>query len=383
MGNFKDRGSRGLSLITALQVLVLSFVVLLAVTPFPVTAQTISVTRDLPAYAQPNEIVTVTLTQSGFFSLGAGGIGIVWETLPGGFTYVPGSYTGGGEATWDPGTRTLEAEFFEDVAITYQARASSYDQPAAFSGRWRTLDAQLNKTEGTVAGAQTVRVDGTPPGSISDLDFSTGTIWVRWSWTNPADADFSHVMVYLDGEWQANVTAGWYKAMGLEPDTAYLLGTRTVDFTGNVNGTWVNGTARTLQRAPGVIFDTGPGDYPSVPGEFTGTLNPDQALTISSLYTYPCPATGGHTETIRIWNPTAEVTGAWQGYQAGDWRVVSLDHSFSLAAGETYHLSIRTGSYPLMHQTGTLTLPEGEILCTQFTDVYGNPHLWIPAIRFE
>jgi hypothetical protein len=358
-------------------------VLLLVGSPLSATAQQISVTRDLPDLALPNEILTVTLTQSGFFSIGTGGIGIVWETLPGGFTYIPGSYTGGGAATWNPGNRTLEVEFKEDISVSYQAQASSYDQAAAFSGIWRTANAQLNRTEGTVGGLLTVQVEGYPPGSITNLRVRNGTTWLNWSWTNPADLDFSHVMVYRDGEWQANVTAGWYKATGLEPDTEYELGTRTVDVAGNVNGTWVNGTGRTWSLVPSELFDTGPGDYPSIPGTFSGTLTPSRPLSIARLYTYPCAGTGGHTEYLRIGNSTAEVTGTWQGYRAGDWRGIALNHSVTLAADETYNLTVRTGSYPQMHHTGTVTLPEGEITCTQFTDLNGKAYLWILAIRFE
>jgi hypothetical protein len=380
---FAGGRSSGLSRVAVVPLVVSCLVLLLAGIPFSATAQQISVTRDLPDQALPNEIVTVTLTQSGFFSVGSGGIGIVWEVLPGGFQYVSGSYTGGGEATWNPLNRTLEVEFVEDVAVSYQVRASSYDQPAVFSGTWRTLNAQLNRTEGAVGGNLTVKVEGNPPGSITNLQVRRGTTWLNWSWTNPADLDFSHVEVYLDGIWQANVTVSWYKATGLEPDTEHELGTRTVDLAGNVNDTWVNGTARTWSLVPSLIFDTGPGGYPSIPGTFTGTLTPSRPLSIARLYTYSCAGTGGHTGYVRIWNSTVEVTGTWQGYRGGDWRVVALEHSVTLAADETYNLTVRTGSYPQVHHAGTVTLPEGEITCTQFTDVNGKAHLWIPAIRLE
>ena len=44
-------------------------------------------------------------------------------------------------------------------------------------------------------------------------------------------------MVYLDGIWKQNVTKGvqLYSATGLNPDTQYTIGTKTVDTTGNVN----------------------------------------------------------------------------------------------------------------------------------------------------
>jgi hypothetical protein len=223
----------------------------------------------------------------------------------------------------------------------------------------------------------------TPPGNITNLKYTNGTTWIRWSWTNPLDSDFSHVLVYLNGEWRANVTADWYIATGLEPDTQYAIGTRTADQVGNVNPSWVNGTARTLPSSSAVFFDTGPGGYPSIPGTFTGTLTPNRTLCVARLYTYPCPGTGGHTEYLRIWNSTAEVTGIWNGYGAEDWHVVALNHSVTLVAGETYNLTLHTGSYPLVHYRGSLTRPEGELTCTQFTDLNGESHEWIPAIRLE
>ncbi|NMX22070.1 hypothetical protein C5S30_06495 [ANME-1 cluster archaeon GoMg4] len=231
----------------------------IAVVPLGANAQQASVTRDLPDYAEPNEMFVVTLTQSGFFSFGSGGIGIVWEVLPEGFEYVNGSYIGGGDADWDSANRTLELQFLEDLSVTYGVNASSYIQTAEFSGTWRSLDPQLNITNGTVGGdvEVVVVVDGTPPGSITNLQYTNGTTWLKWTWTNPADSDFSHVLIYLNGTWRVNTTEEWYNATGLEPDTEYEIGTRTVDETGNVNGTWVNGTARTLpesdEEPPGSI----------------------------------------------------------------------------------------------------------------------------------
>ncbi|MDD5418987.1 MAG: NosD domain-containing protein, partial [Methanomicrobiaceae archaeon] len=80
--------------------------------------------------------------------------------------------------------------------------------------------------------------DTTPPGPVTGLgETATAPDSITWEWTDPADADFSRVMVYLDGVFQANVTAGVesYTATGLSPSTAYEIGTRTVDASGNEN----------------------------------------------------------------------------------------------------------------------------------------------------
>jgi PGF-CTERM protein len=90
--------------------------------------------------------------------------------------------------------------------------------------------------------------DTTPPLSVSDLkEIAIGTNWINWAWTNPPDPDFDHVMVYLDGEFRENVTAEYYNATGLNHDTEYEIGIRTVDMTGNVNETMVTDKARTLE----------------------------------------------------------------------------------------------------------------------------------------
>jgi len=88
----------------------------------------------------------------------------------------------------------------------------------------------------------------TPPGSITALQNSTyAQTYINWTWTDPADAEFSKVMIYLNGTFQTNVTKGvqFYNATGLAIDTAYNLSTQTVDASGNINQTWINHTART------------------------------------------------------------------------------------------------------------------------------------------
>ena len=134
------------------------------------------------------------------------------------------------------------------------------------------------------------------------------------------------------------------------------------------------------------IFDTGPGTYPSIFGTHNGTIKPNQTITVSKLYTYPCPGTGGHSEYMKIWNNSDSnwnVTARWEGY-SGDWHNILFDNSFTLEAGETYNYTIRTGSYPQIHHTDNLSTPAGFITCTEFIDTNGKRYKdWIPAIRLE
>jgi YD repeat-containing protein len=131
------------------------------------------------------------------------------------------------------------------------------------------------------------------------------------------------------------------------------------------------------------VFDTGNGTYPSICGNHTGTIMLNQTITISKLYTYPCPGTGGHTEYVKIWNSTAgwNVTATWNGYK-GDWHTIAFNNSCTLYANETYNYTIRTGSYPQIIHSQSCNATGGVITCTEFVDINGKQHEgWIPAIR--
>jgi hypothetical protein len=102
--------------------------------------------------------------------------------------------------------------------------------------------------------------DTTPPASTINLKNTTyAQTYINWTWNDPADTDLSHVMVYLNGGFQINVSKGtqYYNATELTPDIAYTIGTCTVDTSGNKNQTMVNHTARTaLDTKPPVIIHT-------------------------------------------------------------------------------------------------------------------------------
>jgi NitT/TauT family transport system substrate-binding protein len=131
------------------------------------------------------------------------------------------------------------------------------------------------------------------------------------------------------------------------------------------------------------IFDTGPGSYPSISGTHNGTIRPYRDIAVSTLYTYRCLGTGGHTEYIKIWNSITgwNVTATWNGYK-DDWHNLSFNNSFTLYANETYNYTIRTGSYPQIIHEQSWNATGGKITCTDFVDVNGKRHYnWIPAIK--
>jgi len=89
------------------------------------------------------------------------------------------------------------------------------------------------------------------------------------------------------------------------------------------------------------IFDTGvpSNPYPSISGTHNGTITTNKTIIATKLYTYPCEGTGGHTEYVRIWNKTWNVTATWKGY-AGDWHNITFDNSVVLLANKTYNYTI-------------------------------------------
>ena len=90
-----------------------------------------------------------------------------------------------------------------------------------------------------------VTPDNLPPSSITNLQSTKSTTWIKWTWQNPKDSDFKHTEVYLNGAYQTATSAEYFNATSLEPETSYTIGTRTVDVNGNVNKAWVNQTVTT------------------------------------------------------------------------------------------------------------------------------------------
>ena len=132
----------------------------------------------------------------------------------------------------------------------------------------------------------------TPPEAVTGLANATfQPNLIRWTWNDPGDADFDHVMVYLDGAFKENVTKGVraWTAKGLLPSTAYNLGTRTVGETGVINGTWVNHTATT-----GSLLIT--------------HLDPTDVLMGSPGFTLDILGSGFGASSHVLWNSEEQIT---------------------------------------------------------------------------
>ncbi|NYT06536.1 MAG: hypothetical protein GKC04_09275, partial [Methanomicrobiales archaeon] len=175
-------------------------------------------------------------------------------------TYLPTSITW----TWtDPSDGDLAMvmvylnnTFRANVTAGTQAFTATALPPSTeYTISTRTVDTHDNVNATWVNGtATTAAVDLTPPAGITGLANTTYLpTSITWTWNDPKDGDFAKVMVYLDGAFSANVTAGVqsFTASGLTPDTLHAIGTRTGDASGNVNASWVNSTARTSPFDPG------------------------------------------------------------------------------------------------------------------------------------
>jgi uncharacterized repeat protein (TIGR01451 family) len=100
-----------------------------------------------------------------------------------------------------------------------------------------------------------------PPDKITGLHNTTyQPDRITWNWTDPSSENFSHVIVYLDGEFMENVPKGVqsFTASGLDPDCEYTIEARTVSTDGLVNKKWVCDTARTAPAANLMIGKSAP-----------------------------------------------------------------------------------------------------------------------------
>ncbi|WP_367344352.1 PGF-pre-PGF domain-containing protein [Methanomethylovorans sp.] len=147
--------------------------------------------------------------------------------------------------------------FFDGTFIT-NISEGYYNSTGLIEGSTHTLSIKTVDTSGNinptwvnVSATTTLSADSIPPGSITDLgENGTGSDWIRWAWINPTDADFSHVMVYIDGVFVTNTvdsSVNSYNATGLSEGVVHIIGIRTVDYSGNVNSIWVNGSATTVK----------------------------------------------------------------------------------------------------------------------------------------
>jgi nitrous oxidase accessory protein len=300
----------------------------------------VSVIRDLPDEpVYPGDEIRVTLSQSGFFI----DVGIVTELLPPGFSYRGIDGSGGKLKEYDPATNTLVINFLGVPNVTYRVKTGTADQieDAVFSGTWKTLDFGLNTLSGDIQGDTTLTL-GTGPTPTPTLTPSNG---------GGGGGDGGGGSIIDSREYAYT--------------TSYYLYTE-------------------FQRRK-VDTGTPSNPYPGIAGTHNGSITPSCTITLTKLYTYSCPGTGGHTEYAALSYPNGTVIGEahWNGY-IGDWHNINFNNAFTLYANETYNYTIRTGSYPQIIHAHEYNATGGKITCTEFVDINGKRHEdWIPAIRLE
>nr|QNO52690.1 hypothetical protein PKPCIMEP_00010 [Methanosarcinales archaeon ANME-1 ERB6] len=261
---------------------------------------------------------------------------------------------------------------------------------------------RLSATDGVIIGDCLVNESLLPP--LPDVEFPFGVF--NFNISNISSGQTVNVSIELPqylpsdakywmyGRTTDNPSPHWYDDIQMEicEDNR----TVTIQLTdGGIGDDDMNKNGKiVVTGAPGVpvipIFDTkAPANpYPSVSGTHTGTITPIRDVNISKLYTYPCSGTGGHTESIELYeNNTLIANGTWTGYK-GDWHNITIHNLtggvpyVTLLKTHKYNYTILTGSYPQIHHNSTLLTDNGWINCTDFTDSNGKRYYdWIPAIR--
>ncbi len=202
--------------------------------------------------------------------------------------------------------------------------------------------------------------DTTPPASVINLqNTSYAQTYINWVWTDPADADFANVMIYLNGIFQSNISKGnqSYNATGLNPSTAYNLNTRTVDTTGNINTTWVNHTARTAPVP--TYIPPAPSNLASTQGNFW--VN----------YTWQAGA-GNNTDSYNvsvngIWTNGTNSTYSNSSVGAHNWSNITVfaynsSGSGSLSLASALQNTRVANNVPVQSPIGNKAVSEGELL---------------------
>jgi PGF-CTERM protein len=264
------------------------------------------------------------------------------------------------------------------------SRTESAEGTFNFSIRFYNTTHYNNKT--TIDATMHI-VDDTPPASITGLDNRTEQSCIRWTWTDPKDADFTKVMIYLDGTFKTNVSegAGNYTATGLDPDTNYTIGTHTVDDKGNINQTWENDTARTLPFSGLQRINVTPDSWTmnvseSMNFNATGFYHNDDPIDPSNLtfawYTTPSGVGTLNATTGSVVNFTARHAGRTELYAVNGSISSNATDSVWITVNsppETENVANGTGNATSGNSTAIVTLNNRSVNGTITIEEIGDP----------
>jgi len=167
-----------------------------------------------------------------------------------GSSWIRWTWTNPSDEDFNHTTVYIDGAFVENTSTGYY-NLTGLDEGTAHTISTKTVDTSgnINSTWVNDSASTTSPTDIIPPASITNLgETDVDSDWIRWIWTNPADVDFSHVMVYLNGTFIANTTDGsisYYNATELSEGATYTIGLKTVDSSGNINSTTVSDSAIT------------------------------------------------------------------------------------------------------------------------------------------
>jgi len=140
------------------------------------------------------------------------------------------------------------------VTSTSSRNTSAYNATGLLEGSVHTIGIQTVDTAGNINPsivtdqATTMTIDRAPPARVTGIkESNVGASWIHWTWTNPADPDFSEARIYIDGKLVTSTPNNDYNATGLSNGVEHTISIETVDTSGNINTEQVSDSATTLK----------------------------------------------------------------------------------------------------------------------------------------
>jgi len=243
----------------------------------------------------------------------------------------------------------------------------------------------------------TIGKDLNPPASISNLNnISYAPDYINWTWTDPADTDFSYVMVYIDGIFKNNVSKGieFYNSSGFTQGSEHTISTRTVDANNNVNGTWMNRTATTVKVPVMTTITVSPTTATVIEGNtitFTATMFDQNGAAIEAIVTWSSsntrvgtidPDTGVFTAEALGTTTITATNGSVVGFatvtvtQMPILEIATTMTSVTAGTGTSVTFTVKSNGLAVSGATVTLG---GVATGSQDTDANGNATIFVNA----
>ena len=142
----------------------------------------------------------------------------------------------------------IDGTFITNTTNAYY-NATGFAEGTVHTIGTQTVDMNGNVNPTTVSDQATTQVtDLTPPGPVTNLhETNAGASWVYWTWTKPADTDFSNARISIDGTFVTTTPNSYYNATGLTNGVEHTISITTVDTSGNENTAQVSDAATTLK----------------------------------------------------------------------------------------------------------------------------------------